>query len=65
MCSQSADKDDGIRCPLGEVRNEREKFGQEDRLCHEPGKGKLVLWARVFMDGHSSRGLQHAGDGKV
>lgn len=53
MCSQSAEKDDGTRRAPGEVGNEREGFGQGERLCLEPGRGELVLWARVFMDaGH-------------
>lgn len=48
MCSQTAEKDDGTRCPPGEGGNGREGFGPGEGLCLEPGRSERVLWARVF-----------------
>lgn len=54
----------GQGVPLEKWEMNAESLGR-GKGCVEPGRGKLVLWARIFMNGRSSHGIQHAGDGKV
>ena len=55
MCLQSAEKDDGTKCPLGKVEMKLESVGR--------GKGCVLSRAEaslscvVFMNGQSSHGL--------
>lgn len=54
----SAGKDDGRKCPLGEVERKGKDVGKGQGCVLSQAKGKLVRWA--FMDGHSPHQLPHA-----
>lgn len=56
MCSQSAERDSGTRCPL-------EKWETKGKgLVREPGRGELAVWATGIYGGRSSQGLQNVED---